>query len=312
MQLRQLWELRYLNCPFTCLTATLMVALEGQLRKQLMLPETAIFRRSTMRPRIRYSVVNSRTVAPMKIVVEMVKQRPLASGKKGVIYVRTYHVGEVVSTELNCPFYKATAVDKSETLQAWIDKPGGWIVATGALGTGINIDGVTEIIHVDRPYGLTSFAQQSGRAGRSGEISNSVVITRVEGSFSSRSNALQSDFSVEQIDEEAMTEYIRTESCRRSVLAKHFDQGLPLSCREHAEEVVYCDHCEGKALDDRALESLGLAETQATTATAAWANPTSSKKATNSINATNTNVAPKATRYAEASGQQTIARALYR
>ena len=311
-QLRQLWQLRYLNCPFSCLTATLMVALEGQLRKQLMLPETEIFRRSTMRSRIRYSVVNSRTVAPMKIVVEMVKQRPLASGKKGVIYVRTYHVGEVVSTELNCPFYKATAVDKSQTLQAWIDKPGGWIVATGALGTGINIDGINEVIHVDRPYGLTSFAQQSGRAGRSGEISNSVVITRVESSFSSRSNALQSDFTVEKIDEEAMTEYIRTKSCRRSVLAKHFDQGSPLSCREHAEEVVYCDYCEAKSLDDPALESLDLAETQATTATAAWANPTSSKKATKPTNATNTDVAPKATRYAEASGQQTIARSLYR
>ena len=42
---------------------------------------------------------------------------PLASGKKGVIYVRTYKVGEAVSAELSCPFYKATAVDNNETLQ---------------------------------------------------------------------------------------------------------------------------------------------------------------------------------------------------
>lgn len=317
-QLRELWQLRYLNCPFTCLTATLMVALEGRLRKQLMLPETEIFRRSTVRPRIRYSVVNSHTRAPMKMAIEMVRKRPLARGKKGIIYVRTYHVGEIVSAELSCPFYKATAVDKNETLQAWIDEPGGWIVATGALGTGINIEGINEVIHVDRPYGLTSFAQQSGRAGRSGEVSNSVVITRLEGSFSSRANALQSDFTVEKIDEEALTEYIRTKGCRRSVLAKHFDQGLSLSCREQAEEVVYCDYCEGRALDDRALEGLGLAETQAATATANRADPTTSKEATKPTdatkltNGTKTIMATKAARYTEVSGQQTIACALYR
>jgi ABC-type Fe3+ transport system permease subunit len=34
---------------------------------------------------------------------------------------------------------------------------GGWIVATGALGTGVNIEGIVYVVHVDRPYRLTSF-----------------------------------------------------------------------------------------------------------------------------------------------------------
>ena len=309
-RLRELWQLRYLNCPFTCLTATLMVALEGKLRKQLMLAETQIFRRSTMRPRIRYEVVNSGRMAPMKVAIDMVKGQELARGKKGVVYVRTYAVGATVSDQLGCAFYKATATDKNETLQQWINGSGGWIVATGALGTGINIEGVTEVIHVDRPYGLTSFAQQSGRGGRSREISNSVIIARLESSFSSRANALQSDFTVEKVDEDALTEYIQTKGCRRAVLAKHFDQGLPLTCREHAEEVVYCDCCESRALEDRALERSELAETHGDTATtttdAPWGDVMTSKEATKAADGTTT------ARYGEVSGLQTIARALYR
>ena len=32
-------------------------------------------------------------------------------------------------------------------------------MATGALGTRINIPGIVYIVYIDRPYGLTSFAQ---------------------------------------------------------------------------------------------------------------------------------------------------------
>jgi superfamily II DNA helicase RecQ len=53
---------------------------------------------------------------------------------------------------------------------------GRWIVATGALGTGVNIEGIVYIVHVDRPYRLTSFVQQSGRGGRNGEVNESTII----------------------------------------------------------------------------------------------------------------------------------------
>jgi superfamily II DNA helicase RecQ len=79
------------------------------------------------------------------------------SGKRGVVYRRSYAMGEVISRALQCPFYKARAEDKGELLQAWIKGPGGWIVAIGALGTGINIEGIVYIVHIDQPYRLTSF-----------------------------------------------------------------------------------------------------------------------------------------------------------
>jgi len=71
------------------------------------------------------------------------------------------------------PFYKATATDKQELLEQWARGSGGWIVATGALGTGIDIPGCLH--HPSRPpYRLTSFMQQAGRGGRAGEISDSL------------------------------------------------------------------------------------------------------------------------------------------
>ena len=99
-------------------------------------------------------------------------------------------------------------------------------------------------------------------------------------------------------------DYLQTKGCRRAVLAKHFDQSLPLSCREHAEEVVYCDYCESQA-----LERLKLAETHGATATstdAPWADVMGSKETTKAADA------QTVARYGELSGQQTIARVLYR
>ena len=87
-----------------------------------------------------------------------------------------------MSKALHCPFYKAKANDKVEVLEEW-KRLGGWIVATSALGTGINIEGITYVIHVDWLYGLTSFLQQLGRGGRNGEVSDSIIIVQVQNSY---------------------------------------------------------------------------------------------------------------------------------
>jgi superfamily II DNA helicase RecQ len=59
-RLQELWTLRYLDYPFTALTATLMVALEGVLLKRLCIPNAMVFCRSTMRRTIQYRVIDSK------------------------------------------------------------------------------------------------------------------------------------------------------------------------------------------------------------------------------------------------------------
>jgi superfamily II DNA helicase RecQ len=40
-----------------------------------------------------------------------------------------------------------------------------WIVVTSGLGTGINIKGIVAVIHVDAPWGIMDFIQQTGQGG---------------------------------------------------------------------------------------------------------------------------------------------------
>jgi superfamily II DNA helicase RecQ len=101
--------------------------------------------------------VDSANEALLVVASRFVQQLQLASQKRGVVYVQSYTTGKVISEALNCAFYKAKADDKGEVLQEWIKGGGGWIVATRALGTGINIKGIVYVVHVDQPYGLTSF-----------------------------------------------------------------------------------------------------------------------------------------------------------
>ena len=159
------------------------------------------------------------------MATQLVQQLQLPSGKKGVIYVRDYRTGQAISEALQCPFYKATADDKVEVLEEWKHR-GGWIVATGALGTGINIEGILYVIHVDRPYGLTSYVQQSGRGGQNGEISESIIIVRVQSSHDWRGlrrREILSAYLVEEVDEEAMTAFIKASTYQRKVLSQYMD-----------------------------------------------------------------------------------------
>jgi hypothetical protein len=127
-------------------------------------------------------------------------------------------------------------------LQQWVQGAGGWIVATGALGTGINIEGIVYVVHIGRPYGLTSFVQQSGRGGRNGEVSESIIITRVENSSGRRRSEIMSEYSVEQIDEDAMTEFIQSTRCRRQVLSRYMD-GEPDGGSCSQTDSIFCDRC---------------------------------------------------------------------
>jgi len=250
-RLRELYQLRYLDCPFICLTATLMVQLEPVLRANLLIPQAELFRRGTMRRTIRYTVQDSKERPPSEVATQLVRSLPLPPGKRGVIYVRSYQTGAVISSALQCPFYKARAEGKGELLAEWVSGEGGWIVATGALGTGINIAGIIYVVHVDRPYGLTSFMQQSGRGGRNGEVSDSYVVVRKQGGSGSsrgrRAVALVSDYSVEHQDEEALSEFLSTRGCRRAVLAGHLD-GVFEGADCISTDSILCDQCRRRTL----------------------------------------------------------------
>lgn len=56
-KLRQLWQLRYLDYRFTCLTATLLISLKPVLQANLLLQHAQVYRQSIIRRTIRYRVI---------------------------------------------------------------------------------------------------------------------------------------------------------------------------------------------------------------------------------------------------------------
>jgi superfamily II DNA helicase RecQ len=121
-------------------------------------------------------------------------------------------------------------------------KSGGWIVAIGALEIGINIKGIVYVIHVDWPYGLTSFVQQLGHGGRNGEVSDSIIIARVQHSSKHKWKEVTSEYSVESVDEEAIAAFMQSWTCRRRVLSHYLDRES--SEGDYNKDSVFCDHCK--------------------------------------------------------------------
>jgi superfamily II DNA helicase RecQ len=89
--------------------------LEPVLRANLLLEYTQLYRRSTIRPTIRYRVLE----CPQDlwdIAEPLIRILPLPPGLRGVVYVRSYTQGESIAEEIDWPFYKVTATNKHELL----------------------------------------------------------------------------------------------------------------------------------------------------------------------------------------------------
>ena len=123
-RLRQLYQLRHCHCPFTCLTATLLVLLEPVLRANLLLHDTTLFRQSIIRPIIQYDVLAIEST-PSEFAVTFVQTLPLPPSRRGIIYVRSYITGNMISSKLRCLFYKAYTDKKAAILNQWASGSGG-------------------------------------------------------------------------------------------------------------------------------------------------------------------------------------------
>ena len=79
-----------------------------------------------------------------------------------------------LSEQLCCGKYYLTAKDKTADLKKWEGGESRVLVATGALGAGVDVSKVVDVIHVGKPWTYKDFSQESGRGGRGNETVRSV------------------------------------------------------------------------------------------------------------------------------------------
>ena len=132
--------------------------------------------------------------------------------------------------------------NKQVVLQSLL-KPDGVVrvvFATNALGMGVNMAKVNRIIHYGAPRSIDDYFQESGRAGRSGEQSSSLVYWKpVQCPMTTEPKT------VHEMERKMVRQYLEnTTSCRRKALLRYFDVEV-LETDENP--VLCCDVCRANS-----------------------------------------------------------------
>jgi superfamily II DNA helicase RecQ len=220
----------------TFLTATMPKSdmAEFVSRAKIKADQLRVIRDVTTRPNIAYNVLK-RPVDSNEPRLDRIKKQldslVLRYDGKGhfIVYVRTIADGKAVSEKINRPFYYSdcggTTAEKDRMYKEWV-RSGGVMVATNALGAGVDIGSIRGVLHVGMSSNLRNFAQESGRAGRDGQPSTSIVLAGDE-------------FNLDQ----TAKIYIEPDICRRVTLDAHMDGNIERRCCNRQDEQV-CDVCE--------------------------------------------------------------------
>ncbi|KAI0568547.1 ATP-dependent DNA helicase recQ, partial [Pyrenophora tritici-repentis] len=184
-QMQQLGKLVAVETQMVMLTATLPPSEEDELFRRMHFErgQVRMFRAPTARSNIAYRVVRiekERKRGEVEAsVLEMVRQK-VAKYKTGKIVVYGNSVPKVkgLAEKLKCHAYHHHAVGKASMLEEFMGGKQRVIVATSALGMGVDVPDIRCIVHMDWPFSVLDYAQESGRAGRDGERSEAIMMVQ--------------------------------------------------------------------------------------------------------------------------------------
>ncbi|KAF3769392.1 P-loop containing nucleoside triphosphate hydrolase protein [Cryphonectria parasitica EP155] len=246
-QLGELKSLRRFGCPMVLLTATLLPVLESWFREEMLAQDAVAVRARITKANCRYRVelVQGGRGAVQEQTVEIAQQlrREMTGNQKGVVYCRLRQQCTAVAEELGCSFHHSgmSEEERRAACEAWAagQGPHRWITATTGLGTGVDIEGIVAVVHMELPYGLVDFVQQTGRGGRrAGEVVESVIVYNGQ---PGRRNE-HAGF-VEENNQLQMEQFVSITGCWRAVLAAFMDGVGGEGCQD-LDGAEQCDQCQ--------------------------------------------------------------------
>lgn len=255
LAMQKLDALTGIGAPLLLLTATLPPTLEGRLWEAMSWRAAPqLFRQPTVRANQRYSVISG----PRETATQA-----LVDGEPGkvVVYVNSRDSAESMAERLDARFFHAKMAPEVKS-QLLADLQSGdvrVVVATSALGVGVDVADIRLVVHADVPRTLIDYAQESGRAGRDGQPSRAVIVGRAGRGC-----------------DDNVRRYMEA-TCRRSVLDAYLDGVERERCRDGEEP---CDGCRPPDdSDDSGDDGVGVRQDrerqhlarQRTTAAIDWA-----------------------------------------
>ncbi|RWS27579.1 hypothetical protein B4U80_01150 [Leptotrombidium deliense] len=234
------------DSPILGLTATATPAVIVDIQKILGIEGCCVLKGTFFRPNLKYRIqyTDSKDVTEIAKLINDKYQKMC-----GIVYCLTTKDTEEVSSvlrrnKIKSSFYhaKMSQEDRSEVQRAWHTGNITVIVATIAFGMGINKLNVRFVIHHGLSKSIENYYQETGRAGRDGEISDCILYFRSSDVF-----RLTSMFFSEYSSQSNIYKMIRFcvdhNTCRKQYLAEYFEDDSQLVCDN------MCDNCENRDLN---------------------------------------------------------------
>ena len=166
------------NAPIIALTATATTKVLEDIIHNLEIDGATIIKQSLARKNLSLRIDHSEDIYYQ--IINILQK----STKPSILYANSRKKVRTVSNYLNRHNFKSTfyhgglsTEEKSTAFNSWMEEKTPIMVATNAFGMGIDKKNVAGIIHLDLPFSLENYMQESGRAGRDGELAFSYLFS---------------------------------------------------------------------------------------------------------------------------------------